>query len=37
MGDLKSAFRQLLKNPGFTDPVVLTLAPGIAAKLAFNL
>ena len=37
MDDLKFAFRQSLKNPGFTAPAVLTLAPGIAAKLTFNL
>jgi putative ABC transport system permease protein len=29
MNDLKFAFRQLLKNPGFTAVAVLTLAFGI--------
>ncbi len=29
MNDFKFAFRQLLKNPGFTAVAVLTLAPGI--------
>src|SRR6266511_3054759 len=32
MNDLKFAFRQLLKNPGFTAVAVLTLALGIAGN-----
>jgi predicted permease len=34
MNDLKFAFRQLLKNPGFTSVAVLTLAFGIGASTA---
>ncbi len=34
MNDLKFAFRQLLKNPGFTAVTVLMLALGIGATAA---
>lgn len=34
MSDLKSAFRQLLRNPGFSAVVVLVLALGIGANTA---
>ena len=34
MSDLKFAFRQLLKNPGFTTVAVVTLALGIGVNTA---
>jgi putative ABC transport system permease protein len=34
MNDLKFAFRQLLKHPGFATIAVLTLAPGLGATTA---
>jgi hypothetical protein len=34
MNDLKFAFRQLLRNPGFTAAEVLTLALGIGANIS---
>jgi hypothetical protein len=37
MNDLKIAFRQLLKNPGFTALAVLPLALGVGANMAISM
>jgi len=37
MSELRIAFRQLMKNPGFTAVAELTLALGIEANIDLNL